>query len=89
MTFVVNNNFEIISYNEAYKILKNSKKNKKGKFVYPIDNWGVDFQSEHEKYLVEKVFKKPVVIIDYPKKIKAFFICGKMMTVKLFEQWIF
>ena len=74
LTFVVNNNFEIITYNEAFKILKSSKKNKKGKFVYQIDEWGVDFQSEHEKYLVEKVFKKPVVITDYPKKIKAFYM---------------
>ena len=55
-------------------ISPSSKKNKKGKFVYQIDEWGVDFQSEHEKYLVEKVFKKPVVITDYPKKIKAFYM---------------
>ncbi len=74
LNFVVNQEFEIISYDEAFNVLKNSKKNKKGKFTFPVDEWGIDFQSEHEKFLVEKVFKKPVVITDYPKKIKAFYM---------------
>ena len=74
LNFVLNQDFEIITYDEAFSILKNCKKNKKGKFRFPIDDWGVDFQSEHEKFLVEKVFKKPVVIIDYPKQIKAFYM---------------
>ena len=59
---------------EAYDILRNSKPNKKKKFKYPIEEWGADFQSEHERYLVEKKFKKPVIITDYPKDIKAFYM---------------
>ncbi len=74
LKFVLENDFERITYTEAINILKNSKQNKKKKFQYPIDNWGIDLQSEHERYLVEKHFKKPVMITDYPKKIKAFYM---------------
>ena len=74
LDFVINDNFVKITYTDAIKILKNSKPNKKKKFKYPVDNWGIDLQSEHERYLVEKHFKKPVVIYDYPAKIKAFYM---------------
>ncbi len=66
--------FERITYTEAWKILRNSKANKKGRFAFPIEEWGMDLQSEHERYLVEKHFKKPVIVIDYPKEIKAFYM---------------
>ena len=72
--FVVKNNFIRVSYSDAFDILKNSNKNKKKKFKFIIDDWGVDFQSEHERYLVEKHFKSPVIIHDYPSKIKAFYM---------------
>ena len=72
--FVSENDFERITYTEAYDILRNSKPNKKKKFQYLIEEWGADFQSEHERYLVEKKFKKPVIITDYPKDIKAFYM---------------
>ena len=74
LDFVINNNFKRITYSEAFEILKNSKPNKKKKFKFPILEWGVDFQSEHERYLVEKHFKKPVIIYNYPAKIKAFYM---------------
>ncbi|PVX51976.1 asparaginyl-tRNA synthetase [Balneicella halophila] len=74
LRFVVENDFEKISYTEAFNILRNSKPNKKKRFQYPIDEWGVDLQSEHERYLVEKKFQKPVIIYDYPKDIKAFYM---------------
>ena len=74
LKFVCNNTFERLTYNEAFEILKNSKSNKKNKFDFPVNEWGIDFQSEHERYLVEKHFKKPVIIVDYPKKIKAFYM---------------
>jgi len=74
LDFVINNDFVRITYSEAYEILKNSKPNKKKKFKFPISEWGVDLQSEHERYLVEKHFKKPVIIFDYPAKIKAFYM---------------
>ena len=74
INFVIKNNFVRITYSEAFEILKNSKPNKKGKFKYPIDEWGIDFQSEHERFLVEKHFKSPVVVYDYPAKIKAFYM---------------
>ncbi len=74
LEFIVNNKFERVTYTEAYDILRNSKPNKKGKFTYPVDKWGVDLQSEHERFLVEKHFKKPVILIDYPKEIKAFYM---------------
>tara|TARA_B110000971_G_scaffold118313_1_gene121212 strand:- start:2013 stop:3452 length:1440 start_codon:yes stop_codon:yes gene_type:complete len=74
LQFVVENDFERITYTEAFDILRNSKPNKKKKFHYLIEEWGADFQSEHERYLVEKKFKKPVIITDYPKDIKAFYM---------------
>lgn len=73
LEFVVNNDFEKITYTDAINILRNSKPYKKGKFEYPVE-WGTDLQSEHERYLVEKKFKKPVVVIDYPKDIKSFYM---------------
>ncbi|MDA3942290.1 MAG: asparagine--tRNA ligase [Bacteroidetes bacterium] len=74
LNFVLEQPFERISYTEAIDILKNSNHNKKGKFQYPIEQWGADLQSEHERYLVEKHFKKPVILTDYPNEIKAFYM---------------
>ncbi len=74
LSFVVNNNFERLTYTEAIEILKNSNHNKKKKFKYLIEDWGVDLQSEHERYLVEKHFKKPVILTNYPKDIKSFYM---------------
>ena len=71
---IVNNSFNTISYTEAFQILRNSKPNKKNKFKFPIQDWGTDFQSEHERFLVEKEFNNPVIITDYPKTIKAFYM---------------
>ena len=73
LEFVLNSEFVRISYTEAIDILKNSKPYKKKKFQFPVD-WGVDLQSEHERYLVEKHFKCPVILTDYPKDIKAFYM---------------
>jgi asparaginyl-tRNA synthetase len=72
--FVVDNKFVRVSYTEAIEILKNSKPNKKKKFQFPIKDWGADLQSEHERYLVEKHFKSPVILFDYPANIKAFYM---------------
>ena len=72
--FVVDNNFKRVSYTEAIEILKNSKPNKKKKFNYIIEEWGADLQSEHERFLVEKHFKCPVILFDYPANIKAFYM---------------
>ena len=72
--FVINNKFKRVTYSEAFQILRNSKPNKKGKFKYPVKDWGIDFQSEHERFLVEKHFKSPVIVYDYPAKIKAFYM---------------
>ena len=74
LNFVVNNDFERLTYTEAIEILKESNHNKKKKFQYLIEGWGVDLQSEHERYLVEKHFKKPVILTDYPKNIKSFYM---------------
>ncbi|UKJ06153.1 asparagine--tRNA ligase [Solitalea lacus] len=74
LEFVTNNAFERVTYTEAIDILKNSKQNKNKKFQYLIEDWGADLQSEHERYLVEKHFKKPVILTDYPKDIKAFYM---------------
>jgi asparaginyl-tRNA synthetase len=74
LKFVTDNNFKRVSYTEAIEILKNSKPNKKKKFQYPIDAWGIDLQSEHERFLVEKHFKCPVILFDYPANIKAFYM---------------
>ena len=72
--FAINNEFVRISYSDAFGILKNSNYNKKKKFNFLIDKWGCDFQSEHERFLVEKHFKSPVIIYDYPSRIKAFYM---------------
>ncbi|NOS57200.1 MAG: asparagine--tRNA ligase [Cyclobacteriaceae bacterium] len=74
LKFVVENDFQKLSYTEAIEILKNSTPNKKKKFQYLVEEWGVDLQSEHERYLVEKHFKKPVILYNYPKNIKAFYM---------------
>lgn len=74
LRFIVDNNFKRVTYTEAIDILRNSKPNKKKKFQYHIDEWGVDLQSEHERFLVEKHFKCPVILFDYPAKIKAFYM---------------
>lgn len=69
LNFVVNNNFVRLTYTEGVKILKESGQ----KFEFPVD-WGTDLQSEHERYLVEKHFKRPVILTDYPKEIKSFYM---------------
>jgi len=74
LNFVLENNFKRVSYTEAIEILKNSTPNKKKKFQYIINEWGADLQSEHERYLVEKHFKCPVILFDYPANIKAFYM---------------
>jgi asparaginyl-tRNA synthetase len=74
LEFVVKNKFERLTYTDAIDILKESNQNKKKKFQYPITGWGMDLQSEHERYLVEKHFKKPVILTNYPKEIKAFYM---------------
>lgn len=74
LRFVVENKFERVTYTEAIDILRNSNPNKKKKFQYPVEGWGTDLQSEHERYLVEKHFKKPVILTNYPKDIKAFYM---------------
>ena len=74
LSFVLENDFIRLTYSEAIEILKDSKPNKKKKFKYLIDGFGADLQSEHERYLVEKKYKKPVIITDYPKEIKAFYM---------------
>jgi asparaginyl-tRNA synthetase len=73
LNFVVDNDFERITYTEAIDILLNSSAYKKKKFQYDV-KWGIDMQSEHERYLVEKHFKKPVIVTNYPKQIKAFYM---------------
>ncbi|WP_044400410.1 asparagine--tRNA ligase [Lacinutrix sp. Hel_I_90] len=74
LKFVTENNFKRVSYTEAIDILRNSKPNKKKKFNYIIEEWGADLQSEHERFLVEKHFKCPVILFDYPANIKAFYM---------------
>ena len=74
LQFVLDNKFERVTYTDAIEILKNSNHNKKKKFQYPVEGWGIDLQSEHERYLVEKHFKKPVILYNYPKDIKAFYM---------------
>tara|TARA_R110001583_G_scaffold63922_3_gene186432 strand:+ start:454 stop:1887 length:1434 start_codon:yes stop_codon:yes gene_type:complete len=74
LNFVTENNFKRVSYTEAIDILRNCKPNKKKKFKYLIDEWGTDLQSEHERFLVEKHFKCPVILFDYPANIKAFYM---------------
>lgn len=74
LKFVIDNDFERLTYTEAFDILRNSAPNKKKKFQFPIDTWGVDLQSEHERFLVEKHFRKPVILYNYPADIKAFYM---------------
>ncbi len=74
LNFVVENEFQRLTYTEAIDILRNSNPNKKKKFQFLIDQWGVDLQSEHERYLVEKHFKKPVILYNYPAAIKSFYM---------------
>lgn len=74
LRFVVEHPFKRVSYTEAIAILQQSKPNKKKKFQFPIEGWGVDLQSEHERFLVEKHFKCPVIVFDYPAHIKAFYM---------------
>ena len=71
--FVSENPFKRLTYTEAIEVLLNSKHYKKKKFQFPVE-WGVDLQSEHERYLVEKEFNCPVILRDYPAKIKAFYM---------------
>ena len=74
LNFCLENDFERLTYTEAISILRNSKPNQKKQFKYLIDGWGSDLQSEHERYLVEKHFKKPVILTDYPAEIKSFYM---------------
>ena len=74
LQFVKENEFVRLTYTEAIDILRNSKPNKKKKFQFLIEGWGADLQSEHERFLVEKHFKKPVILYNYPKDIKAFYM---------------
>ncbi len=74
LNFVLKNDYQRLTYTEAIEILMNSKPQKKGKFQYPIEGFGSDLQAEHERYLVEKHFKKPVILTDYPMSIKAFYM---------------
>ena len=74
LEFCLANDFERVTYTDAIRILMNSKPNKKKKFQFVIEEWGADLQSEHERYLVEKHFKKPVILFDYPKDIKSFYM---------------
>ena len=73
LKFVSDNDFKRLTYTEAINVLRNSKPYKKDKFQYDVE-WGIDLQSEHERYLVEKEFKCPVILSDYPSKIKAFYM---------------
>ncbi|MGY3213289.1 asparagine--tRNA ligase [Mucilaginibacter sp. HD30] len=74
LQFCLDNDFERLTYTEAIEILRESTPNKKKKFQYPVEGWGTDLQSEHERYLVEKHFKKPVILTNYPKEIKSFYM---------------
>ncbi|HBH50223.1 MAG TPA: asparagine--tRNA ligase, partial [Bacteroidales bacterium] len=74
LQFVLEHDFVRITYTEAIEILANSKPAKKNKFQFPVKGFGTDLQSEHERYLVEKHFKRPVILTDYPKDIKAFYM---------------
>ncbi|HAF30368.1 MAG TPA: asparagine--tRNA ligase [Bacteroidales bacterium] len=73
LNLILKDDFVRLTYTEAIEVLKNSTPSKKGKFQFPVE-WGIDLQSEHERYLVEKHFKKPVILVDYPKDIKAFYM---------------
>lgn len=73
LQFVLDNDFERVTYTQAIEVLLQSKPHKEKKFQYPVE-WGIDLQSEHERYLVEKHFKKPVILTHYPRAIKAFYM---------------
>jgi asparaginyl-tRNA synthetase len=73
LNFVVNNDFVRLTYTEGIQILEEAQKAGKANFEFPIF-WGADLASEHERYLVEKHFQKPVILTDYPKEIKAFYM---------------
>ena len=73
LKFVVENDFERITYSDAVNLLRNSKPYKKGRFEFDVE-WGKDLQAEHERWLVEKKFKRPVIVRDYPKGIKALYM---------------
>ena len=66
---IIDNDFERVTYTKAIELLERAKK----KFEFPVE-WGIDLQSEHERYLAEKLFKKPVIVTNYPKDIKAFYM---------------
>ena len=89
LEFVASNDFVRLSYTEAIEILRNCKPNKKKKFKYLINEWGADLQSEHERYLVEKHFKAPVVLFDYPANIKAFYMRLNEDEKNCFAPWTF
>lgn len=74
LKFVTDQPFKRVSYTEAIEILIQSTPNRKKKFQYPIEGWGTDLQSEHERYLVEKHFQCPVILFNYPAEIKAFYM---------------
>jgi len=74
LNFCLEHDFERLTYTEAIAILRSSKPNQKKQFKYLIDAWGADLQSEHERFLVEKHFKKPVILTDYPAEIKSFYM---------------
>jgi asparaginyl-tRNA synthetase len=74
LKFVTDQPFKRVSYTEAIEILMQSTPNRKKKFQYPIEGWGTDLQSEHERYLVEKHFQCPVILFNYPAEIKAFYM---------------
>jgi asparaginyl-tRNA synthetase len=74
LQFIVDHDFVRLTYTEAIDILQKSKPAKEKKFQYEVKGFGTDLQSEHERYLVEKHFKKPVILTDYPKEIKAFYM---------------
>jgi asparaginyl-tRNA synthetase len=74
LKFVSENDFQRLSYTDAIEVLKNSTPNRKKKFQFLIEDWGVDLQSEHERFLVEKHFKKPVILYNYPAAIKSFYM---------------
>ena len=74
LNHVISENFQYLTYTEAVDILINCEKNKNGGFKYNVDKWGIDLQSEHERYLTEEYFKKPVILINYPEEIKAFYM---------------
>ena len=73
MQHIVSSDFGRVTYTEAVAILEDAVKSKKAEFQYPVE-WGIDLQTEHERYLTEQHFKKPVFVTDYPKDIKAFYM---------------